>query len=260
LKLAKDSDIAMDFATKVYKKMDKIIKSIILFGSSAKGNSYPKSDIDIMIILDDATIQWDEELVAWYREELAKIVKSNPYPKSLHVNTVRLTTWWSELIRGEPAVLNVIRWGVPLIDFGGFFSPLKSLMIQGKLKGSPEMIFITLGRAPAHMARAKSAIFSAMEALYWAFVDSSHAALIAAKQSPPSPEHITSLMRDALVSRNLLDKKYLEWYKDIYITTHRLLRGESLDISGKDVQMWRERADEYIRAMAIVVKKSTGML
>jgi hypothetical protein len=67
-------------------------------------------------------------------------------------------------------------------------------------------------------------------------------------------------MRDVLVNRRLLDKKYLDWYKEIYITTHRLLRGESLDISGKEVQMWRERADEYIRAMAMVVKKSTGML
>jgi hypothetical protein len=133
-------------------------------------------------------------------------------------------------------------------------------MMQGKLKGSPEMIFITLGRAPAHLARAKAGIFNAMEAVYWAYVDSSHAALIAAKQSPPSPEHIPALLRDSLVQRNLLDKKYVDWYKEVYITTHRLLRGESLDISGKEVQMWRERADEYIRAMAMVVKKVTGML
>ena len=71
LKLTQDTEIAYDFAQKVYKKINTPIKSIVLFGSSAKGESTPKSDIDIVIIVDDANIQWDEELVAWYREELS---------------------------------------------------------------------------------------------------------------------------------------------------------------------------------------------
>ena len=49
--IAAESDIAMDFATKVYKKFDKIIKSIVLFGSSAKRVSTSDSDIDIVIML-----------------------------------------------------------------------------------------------------------------------------------------------------------------------------------------------------------------
>jgi predicted nucleotidyltransferase len=255
LKIAREQDIALDFANKVYQKIGKVIKSMILFGSSAKGISAPKSDIDIIIIIDDATIQWDDELIAWYREELGKIIKLNPYAKPLHVNTVRLTTWWNEMMRGEPVVLNIIRWGIPLIDFGGFFNPLKSLLMQGKLKGTPEMIYITLGRAPAHMVRAKASMLNSIEALYWAFVDSSHSALIAAKQSPPSPEHIPAGLREALVDKGILKRKYLDWYREIYILTHKLLRGEINDIKGGDVQLWRERADEYIREMAMVVKK-----
>ena len=259
LKLSNDQDIAADFANKVYKHIGRPIKSIALFGSSAKGVSAPHSDIDIVIIIDDASIQWDEELIAWYREELGKLIKSNAYNKPLHINTVRLTTWWSELIRGEPVVLNIIRWGVPLIDFGGFFTPLKSLMLSGKLKGSPEMIYITLGRAPVHMLRSKASMIGSLEAIYWAFVDSSHSALIAAKQSPPSPEHIPALMRESLVDKGLLNKKYADWYKELYTLTHRTLRGEVNDIDGKEVQIWRERADEYVREMAVVVKKLTGI-
>jgi predicted nucleotidyltransferase len=258
LKLSNENDIASDFASKVYKKIGTPIKSIVMFGSAAKGISAPKSDIDIVILIDDASIQWDDELVAWYREELGKIIKSNPYIKPLHINTVRLTTWWTELIRGEPVVLNIIRWGIPLIDFGGFFTPLKHMMVQGKLKGTPEMIYITLGRAPAHMIRAKVSMLNSLEAVYWAFVDSSHSALIAAKQSPPSPEHIPAAMREFLVDKGSLNKKYAEWYRDLYILTHKTMRGEMNDIDGKDVQLWRVRADEYIREMANVVKKLTG--
>ena len=257
LNIVKEQDIAMDFAKKAYQKLGQVIKSIVLFGSAAKEISVQKSDIDIMIIVDDASIQWDEELHSWYREELGKLVKQNPYTKPLHVNTVKLTTWWAEMMRGEPVVLNVIRWGIPLIDFGGFFSPLKSLLLQGKLKGTPEMIYITLGRAPSHLLRAKISLVNSLEALYWTFVDASHAALIAAKQSPPSPEHIPASLRESLVDKGLLKGRYLDWYKGIYILTHRLMRGEITDVRGEEIQLWRERADEYIREMAIVVKKLT---
>ena len=257
LALANDRDIAMDFAKKVYSNLGKVIKSIVLFGSAAKGSSHEKSDIDIVIVLDDATVLWDQELIAWYREEIGKIIKQNPYAKPLHINTVRLTTWWSEMIRGEPVVINIIRWGEPLIDFGGFFAPLKALLSQGLLKSTPEMIFITLGRAPAHMTRCKASILNAVEALYWAFVDSSHAALIAAKHSPPSPEHIADALNAVLVSRKMLNPKYVEWYRGIYSLMHGVMRQKIVDVRGNDIDIWRARADEYIGEMAKIVKRIT---
>lgn len=255
LKIAKDYDIAMDFAQKVYSKIGQPIKSIILFGSSSKENAAPQSDIDLMIIIDDTTIGWDNEMVAWYREELGKVIQQNPYVKALHVNTVRLTTWWSEMMRGEPVVLNIIRSGLPLIDHGSFFTPLKSLLVQGKIKSTPEMIYVTLGRAPVHLIRSKAAMMNSMESVYWAFVDASHAVLIAAKEFPSSPEHIPEILKSMLVDRALLNKKYLEWYQEVYTLTHRIFRGESTDISGDTVQIWRDRADEYVKEMASIVKK-----
>ncbi len=254
LKLVTDYDIALDFSKKVYDKIGSAIKSIILFGSTTKESSTPTSDIDVMIILDDASVIWDDELIAWYREELGKLIHQNPYVKTLHVNTVRLTTWWSEMIRGEPVVLNVIRSGVPLIDHGGFFSPLKALLNQGKLKSTPEMIYITLGRAPGHLIRAKSAIMSAMESVYWAFVDSSHSVLIASKQFPSSPENIGDLLHETFVEKGTLNKKYVDWYKEVYTLTHKLLRGDMTDINAEEVQLWRQRADEYIGVMAGLIK------
>ncbi len=131
LKLKTERDIAMDFAEKAYQRFDKLIKSIVLFGSQTKGQSTPGSDIDIILIVDDATINFDETLIAWYREELGKLVQSNPYKKDLHINTVKLTTWWQDLIRGDPSAINIIRYGETLIDFGGFFKPLKIDLFSG---------------------------------------------------------------------------------------------------------------------------------
>ena len=76
LHLKSESDIAMDFASKVYKKFNKVVKSIILFGSAAKKDAVVGSDIDLLILIDDVSIGWDQELIAWYREELEKIVRA----------------------------------------------------------------------------------------------------------------------------------------------------------------------------------------
>ena len=129
LKLKSEHEIAMDFATKVYKKFEKAIKSIILFGSTVKKTQTAGSDIDIIIVIDDASIKWDQELTAWYRQELGAILGANPYSASLHINTVKLTTWWQDLMRGDPIILNILRNGEALVDMAGFFDPLKFLLI-----------------------------------------------------------------------------------------------------------------------------------
>jgi predicted nucleotidyltransferase/uncharacterized protein (UPF0332 family) len=255
MNITSEKDIAMDFATKVYTKFNKIIKSIVLFGSSAKKLSVEGSDIDIIIIIDDCTIQWDEELIAWYREELGKVIKLNPYKKSLHINSVKLSTWWDDLLRGDPVVVNVLRWGEALIDFGGFFNPLKVLLSKGKIQSTPEAIFTALQRAPAHMARSKASFFAALDGVYWAMVDSAHAALIAAKQMPPSPEEIPNLLAGVFVEKKMLDRKYVMWYKDIYELSHKILHGDYVKISGNDISLWQQRADEFIGVMATLVKK-----
>src|SRR3989344_1198891 len=83
IKLKTERDIALDFAEKVYRRFDKMVKSIILFGSTIKQTRTVGSDIDIIIIIDDAMIKFDEELIAWYREELAKIINESQYNKDL---------------------------------------------------------------------------------------------------------------------------------------------------------------------------------
>src|SRR3990167_1526954 len=115
--------------------------------------------IDIIIFVDDATIQWDDELIAWYREELQKIVANNKNRDKLHINTVTLTVFWDEFKSGEPVAINIVRYGKALIDFGGFFEPLKILLAKGKIKPSAEAVYNALRRAPFHLSRAKYGLY-----------------------------------------------------------------------------------------------------
>ena len=255
LQLKTEDEIAMDFAVKVYKKFNKVVKSIILFGSITKQNVTPGSDIDIMILIDDSSIKWDQELIAWYREELEKVIQESPYKKELHINTIRLSTWWEDLMRGDPVVLNILRYGEAMIDAGGFFNPLKQLLIEGKIKSTPEAIYSCLQRAPMHLARSKAAELNAIEGLYWTMVDSAHAALIAAKILPPSPEHIPGELKINFVNSGKLKIKYIEWFRDLNILHKKISHGEITDLKGIELDEWQDRTEEFLRTMAQLVNE-----
>jgi predicted nucleotidyltransferase/uncharacterized protein (UPF0332 family) len=256
LNLKTEQEIAIDFATKVYKKFDKVVKSIILFGSVAKKKISAGSDIDIIIIIDDVSISWDQELIAWYREELDGIIKANPYNEELHINTIKLSTWWDDILTGDPTLLNILRYGEPLIDFANFFTPLKFLLLRGKIKPTPEAILNCLQRAPMHIARSKQAELASVDGIYWSMVDSAHAALISIKRMPPSPEHIPIELKDYFVVNGRLKSKYLDWFKDILVLHKKISHGIVSDIKGIEIDNWQNRAEEFLQVMTQIVKEN----
>ncbi|MBS3135237.1 nucleotidyltransferase domain-containing protein [Candidatus Woesearchaeota archaeon] len=246
-------EIAYNFAIEAYKKFQHIIKSIVLFGSVAK-DLKKQNDIDIIIFIDDCTIQWDEELIAWYREELQKILANNKNRDKLHINTVTLSVFWDEFKSGEPVAINIVRYGKTLVDFGGFFEPLKILLARGKIKPSAEAIYNALRRAPFHLARARYGIYLAVDSLYWAMVDSAHAALMIADKVAPSPEHIPEMLEEYFVKKRMLDKKYVRLYREIYSIIHSLNK-TNITIPSKKIDEYQKDVDNFVGEMARIVKK-----
>ena len=247
--LSEEYNIAYDFAVKIYRRFNEVIKSVVLFGSTAKNEMRRGSDIDIIIIVDDCTILWDQTLIAWYRTELGKIIAAQKYGDRIHINTVTLSVFWDEVRNGEPLIINVIRYGQTLIDFGGFFEPLKVLLAKGRIRPSVEATYNSLRRAPLHIAKARLNVLGAIENLYWAVVDSSHAALMAAKQAPPSPEHIPEFLEDTFVRSRRLDKKYVEYYKEIYSLYHNINHGNIKLIAGKEVDDYIDKVIDFEKVL-----------
>ena len=238
-----DYDIAYDFSTKAYKKFQEAIKSIVLFGSVSKHDTTKGSDIDILVIVDDCSVQWDQELIAWYREEMGKLLESQS--DKLHINTVTLSTFWEDVREGEPAAINIIRYGQTLIDFGGFFDPLKALLAKGRIRATSEAVFTTLRRAPMHISTAKFDIVNSIEHLYWAMVDSAHSALMAKNQIPPSPEHVGEMLEEIFVKNKILDKKYVKWYEEMYQLAHDIIHGNVKHLTGKDIDVLMARTIDF---------------
>lgn len=258
LKFRDEREIALDFAGKIHRKFGNIVKATILFGSQAKKTATSVSDIDILILIDDASISWDMELIAWYREELGKLTKASAYAKDLHVNTIKLTTWWLDLLHGDAVVMNMLRYGEALIDIGGFFNPLKSLLLQGKIRSTPEAAYAALQRAPEHLARSRIAELGAIEGVYWTMVDSAQAALIMAGKVPPSPEHVPEFLKEAFVDTKMLNSEYLTWYRDVFLLHKSVIHGESRDIQGAEIDALQEKAESFMKKMTELIEMQLG--
>jgi len=247
LRIKTRRDIAMDFAEKIVEKFDTLVKAVILFGSTSKSAAGPGSDIDIIIIVDDATIIFDEKFTIWYREELGKIVSKNPYKSDLHINTVKLTTWWEDLMKGDPVIVNIIRYGEALIDVGGFFVPLKALLNAGKIMPSPESIYTVLNRVPGHIIRSRISEMNAIEGCYWAYVESAQAILMAMKILPPSPEHIPELLNEHFVKKGFLKKQYIRDFADIYELHKTIVHGKIKNLDGKVIDQFQEKSEDFFK-------------
>jgi len=254
-KVMGEKNIAMDFAVKVHQKFDKMIKASILFGSQAKNTATSSSDIDIIIVIDDASINWDMELIAWYREELGKLVGKQNYGKELHINTIKLTTWWQDLLNGDPVVVNVLRYGQALIDSGGFFNPIKSLLLQGKIKSTLESAYASLQRAPSHLMRSKTAVISAIEGVYWTMIDSAQAALITAGKTPPSPEHIPEMLSESFVDKGMLKMNYVRSLRDLYLIHKAISHGEIRHVKGQEIDQWQNTAEQFLNEMSRIINQ-----
>jgi uncharacterized protein (UPF0332 family)/predicted nucleotidyltransferase len=250
-----DKEFAYDFSKKAYKKFKTVIKSVVLFGSVTKGKTKKGSDIDIVIIIDDCVIDWDQDLIAWYRHEMSQLLSKQKYSDRIHLTTVTLSTFMEEVRVGEPAVINMIRFGETLIDHGGFYNPLKVLLAKGKIRPTPESIFVTLRRAPMHLAKAKIDIVASIENVYWSMVDSAHAALMAAGEVPPSPESVADMLNLIFVSKKQLDKKYIIWFNEIYDLTHDILHGNVKYLEGKEIDKYLDRAVEFEKIMRVMTSK-----
>ncbi|MEM7825130.1 MAG: nucleotidyltransferase domain-containing protein, partial [Candidatus Aenigmatarchaeota archaeon] len=118
--------IIKKFTKEVLKKYGSMIRSIVLFGSIARGSWTKESDIDIFIILDDTKHKITPTFKEQIEEDIDSIAKKLSDKLSVQ-QPYLLTEFWNMVRIGHPIVFNFIREGVPIFD-KDVFLPIKRLM------------------------------------------------------------------------------------------------------------------------------------
>ena len=244
-------ELASKFAKEVKKELADFVLSIVVFGSSARRETSEKSDIDVLIISDDATYVLTEELIEGY-----KIIIDNLIGKvsaKLHITSMTFTSFWEHAKVGDPVVVNILRDGVALHDIG-FFFPLQILLKQGKIRPSEESVWRYFSRAPKTLVNSRWHVLQATLDLYWAVIDSAHAALMRAHQVPPAPEHVADLLEKAYVKKKLLESKYIDTMNKFYHLMKQITHRELQYIGGHEFERLHQEADAFVRRMRKLIE------
>ncbi|AMD29771.1 hypothetical protein Nps_01575 [Candidatus Nanopusillus acidilobi] len=102
------NDIILNFSKDLIEKVDGLVKSIVLFGSYAENKENEKSDIDLLIIVDDIYAQDLNITVPFYFDNLNKLLADEKY-KKIHVTTLTLSKFWEMILNGDPLVFGYIK-------------------------------------------------------------------------------------------------------------------------------------------------------
>jgi len=129
------------------------------------------------------------------------------------------------------------------------------LLIQGRIRPTKESVWTYFGRAPRTIINSKWHIMQAALNLYWAVIDSAHAALMHMGEIPPTPEHVDDLLRERLVKKKLLEEKYAETMNKFYKLMKKITHREIREIHGSEYERLLKEADDFVKRMKEFIEK-----
>ena len=240
--------LAEKFKEKVLEKNKDIVKSVVLFGSLTRNDFHEKSDIDMLVVIDDTMARFSPEMKDSFDDRLHQIAKS--IAENITVQPAwTLTEFWDMARIGHPLLYTIVRDGWALYDTG-FFIPIRKLLELGKIPTTLEAVEKFMETAPQKINRVETAkLYMIAEDLYYAMLNSSQAVLMYMGQNPPSPKHTPIEVRESLVNGNLLEQNYLDDLESVIEFRKKVEHKEIKDIAGLDLDAYIQKAKQYVSRM-----------
>jgi predicted nucleotidyltransferase/uncharacterized protein (UPF0332 family) len=245
-------EILKKFTKEVLKKYGPIVRSIVLFGSTARGESRMESDIDVFVIVDDTKSKITPHFKEKIEDDLDVIAKKCNRNLSVQ-QPYLLTEFWAMVRDGHPIVFNFIREGVPVFD-KDIFMPIKRLLQMGEIRPSKEAVEKYIERGPKRIKRVENAkIYMVVEDCYYAMLESSQAVLMFLGRVPPRPTDAPDVLRKSLLEMKFIEESDVKCLEDIINVRKGVEHKKIRRMSGRDL-------DDWIRKTRAFVKKMQGLI
>ncbi|MFH1364810.1 MAG: nucleotidyltransferase domain-containing protein, partial [Candidatus Aenigmatarchaeota archaeon] len=211
---SKRVQVLKKFTKEALKKYGPVIRSIVLFGSTARGGFKKHSDIDVFVIIDDTRTKITPIFREQLEDDLERIAKSCSKNMSVQ-QPYMLTEFWRLVREGHPIVFNFIREGVPVFD-KDIFLPIKRLLQMGEIRPSQEAVEKFIERGPKRIKRVENAkMYMVVEDCYYAMLESAQAVLMFMGKIPPRPSDAAESLRKDVVKMKLVSEKYVQYLDDV---------------------------------------------
>lgn len=153
----------------------------------------------------------------------------------------------------DPVSVNVLKYGVPLIDTG-YFEPLQVLLERGEIKPTEESIYAALSRSRLYAESSKVRLAGSITDMYWSVINSAQALIMKHGEVPPSPETIEGML-ESLERMHVITAEDVSTFIQIFTLGKKLLHGERLDIAGADADKVINEGMKFNEKMSRLVEK-----
>ncbi len=211
------------------------VKSVVLYGSKARGDTHPGSDIDLLVVLDpgdeaqkEAEMKVGSQIILDYGISFESLVYSAQEAGGMQ----RV---------GHPLMQNIAREGVVLIGEGIVVNPIeKKRFVQQYMDRARERLVV------AEAAINVGGYRDSVSRSYYAFLDAADAALIAVDFIPQSHAGTISKFGERFVKTKLVPGHYNEWFRRIKKAREEADYYRHMTIYKADAERALERAREFV--------------
>ncbi len=247
-------EILKRFTKEALKKYGPLIRSVVLFGSTARQEFKGESDIDIFIILDDTRQKISPAFKDKIEDDLDVIAKKCSKLLSMQ-QPYLLTEFWNMVRLGHPIIFNFIREGIPVYD-KDIFLPIKRLLQMGEIKPSKEAVEKFIERGPRRVKRVENAkIYMVVEDCYYAMLESAQAVLMFLGKSPPRPSDAPDALRKTLVKMKFIDEATVKKLENIINLRKEVEHKRVKSISGESLDKWISKTKSFVKKMQDLIVK-----
>lgn len=247
-------EILKKFTEQALKLHGPIIRSIVLFGSTARGSFKGESDIDIFVIIDDTRNRISPHMRSKIEDDLDKICKKCSKHLSMQ-QPYLLTEFWRLVRDGHPIIFNFIREGIPVYD-KDIFLPIKRLLQMGEIKPSKEAVEKFIERGPQRIRRVENAkMYMIVEDCYYAMLESSQAVLMFLGKIPPRPTDAAAELRKNVVKMKFVEEKYVKYLEDVIELRKGVEHKKIKSISGVVLDKWIANTKVFVKKMQGIIVK-----
>ena len=246
------AEVIKRFSKKLLDKYGPYIKAIVAWGSVVRNEFTPKSDIDVVVLVDD-TRNFSQKLKAEIDDFMFKTAEDVD-PKLSPQPVWTITEFMNMIRRCAPLAYNLLKDGIAVYDTG-FFLTNKRLLERGEIPLTKEAVENRMENVPKRLRRAEHAkLYIVAEDLYYACLDSLQAVVMYMGRGPPDANHAAEIGRKYLVENGLTKDEYIKIIEDIInfrkATEHREIK----EIKGEEVDKFIKRAKKFVKEMERVLK------
>lgn len=252
----KDGEASKEIFEKVVKftnvareQYGSVVKSVLIFGSAAKGTMIKGSDADVWVVLDDTATKGSTDLNK-INTHLYLIAHEL---KDLHIQTTTLTEFWQWMKLGSPELVNFLRYSLPVFDTG-FIKPVKRMLEMGLIPPSEETIKLKSQAAHARLKKIELDMKSMVFELRYTALDICQAVAMHYFKKQPDAKDMPEFL-NKLVKEKKLEAEYVKKFEQLNKMWKDIDHGNVKDIDAKYLETALKLSNEIVERMNKLLPK-----